>query len=100
MKTAKGHYATNVPGIFTAGDCRRGQSLIVYVTFQVYEFLVQVRFTVNVLLVGPFRKDVLVSFPILALEPELHGIDMGITSSCCRCGRIPHPNLIAIAIRW
>ena len=23
-------YATNVPGVFAAGDCRRGQSLIVW----------------------------------------------------------------------
>jgi glutamate synthase (NADPH/NADH) len=30
VKTAPGHYATNVPGIFAAGDCRRGQSLIVW----------------------------------------------------------------------
>ncbi len=25
-----GQYATNVPGVFTAGDCRRGQSLVVW----------------------------------------------------------------------
>ena len=30
VKTEKGKYATNVPGIFAAGDCRRGQSLIVW----------------------------------------------------------------------
>ncbi|KAH8193895.1 hypothetical protein TruAng_011937 [Truncatella angustata] len=30
VKTAAGSYATNVPGIFAAGDCRRGQSLIVW----------------------------------------------------------------------
>ncbi|KAK4122901.1 glutamate synthase [Parathielavia appendiculata] len=30
VKTAPGHYATNVEGIFAAGDCRRGQSLIVW----------------------------------------------------------------------
>ena len=29
-KAEHGKYATNVPGIFTAGDCRRGQSLIVW----------------------------------------------------------------------
>ncbi|PGH13754.1 hypothetical protein AJ79_03453 [Helicocarpus griseus UAMH5409] len=30
VKTPPGHYATNVPGVFAAGDCRRGQSLIVW----------------------------------------------------------------------
>ena len=30
IKTQPGHYATNVPGVFAAGDCRRGQSLIVW----------------------------------------------------------------------
>jgi len=30
IKTAKGKYATNVEGVFAAGDCRRGQSLIVW----------------------------------------------------------------------
>lgn len=30
IKTPPGHYATNVPGVFAAGDCRRGQSLIVW----------------------------------------------------------------------
>lgn len=30
IKTAKGKYATNVHGVFAAGDCRRGQSLIVW----------------------------------------------------------------------
>ncbi|KAK3371716.1 hypothetical protein B0T24DRAFT_531637 [Lasiosphaeria ovina] len=30
VKTAPGTYSTNVPGIFAAGDCRRGQSLIVW----------------------------------------------------------------------
>ncbi|KAM7218813.1 putative glutamate synthase [NADPH] [Rhypophila decipiens] len=30
VKTAPGSYATNVEGIFAAGDCRRGQSLIVW----------------------------------------------------------------------
>ena len=25
-----GRFATNVPGVFAAGDCRRGQSLIVW----------------------------------------------------------------------
>jgi glutamate synthase (NADPH/NADH) small chain len=25
-----GEFATNVPGIFAAGDCRRGQSLVVW----------------------------------------------------------------------
>ncbi|KAJ3020347.1 glutamate synthase [NADH] [Thoreauomyces humboldtii] len=30
MTTAKGSYATNIPGVFAAGDCRRGQSLIVW----------------------------------------------------------------------
>lgn len=30
VKTAPGHYATNIPGVFAAGDCRRGQSLIVW----------------------------------------------------------------------
>jgi glutamate synthase (NADPH/NADH) small chain len=29
-KAAYGHYATNVPGVFTAGDMRRGQSLVVW----------------------------------------------------------------------
>lgn len=30
VKTAPGRYATNVEGVFAAGDCRRGQSLIVW----------------------------------------------------------------------
>ena len=29
-KAAHGDYRTNVPGVFTAGDCRRGQSLVVW----------------------------------------------------------------------
>ncbi|KAF2084403.1 glutamate synthase [Saccharata proteae CBS 121410] len=30
VKTPPGKYNTNVPGVFAAGDCRRGQSLIVW----------------------------------------------------------------------
>ena len=30
IKTPAGQYDTNVPGVFAAGDCRRGQSLIVW----------------------------------------------------------------------
>ncbi|KAF2742902.1 glutamate synthase [Sporormia fimetaria CBS 119925] len=30
VKTPPGHYNTNLPGVFAAGDCRRGQSLIVW----------------------------------------------------------------------
>jgi glutamate synthase (NADPH/NADH) len=30
VKTAPGKYSTNVEGVFAAGDCRRGQSLIVW----------------------------------------------------------------------
>lgn len=30
VKTAAGHYSTNIPGVYAAGDCRRGQSLIVW----------------------------------------------------------------------
>ncbi|KAI9895041.1 MAG: glutamate synthase [NADH] [Vezdaea aestivalis] len=30
IKTAPGQYATSMPGVFAAGDCRRGQSLIVW----------------------------------------------------------------------
>jgi glutamate synthase (NADPH/NADH) small chain len=30
MKATYGEYATNVPGVFAAGDCRRGQSLVVW----------------------------------------------------------------------
>jgi glutamate synthase (NADPH/NADH) small chain len=30
MKAPDGEYATNVPGVFAAGDCRRGQSLVVW----------------------------------------------------------------------
>ncbi|KAJ3166774.1 glutamate synthase [NADH] [Irineochytrium annulatum] len=30
VETAKGRYASSVPGVFAAGDCRRGQSLIVW----------------------------------------------------------------------
>jgi glutamate synthase (NADPH/NADH) small chain len=29
-KAEHGRFATNVPGIFAAGDCRRGQSLVVW----------------------------------------------------------------------
>ena len=30
VKTEDGKYATNIPGVFTAGDMRRGQSLVVW----------------------------------------------------------------------
>ncbi|KAK2733202.1 glutamate synthase [NADH] [Myotisia sp. PD_48] len=30
VKTCIGQYGTNIPGVFAAGDCRRGQSLIVW----------------------------------------------------------------------
>ncbi|KAJ3033455.1 glutamate synthase [NADH] [Rhizophlyctis rosea] len=30
IETPKGSYATSVPGVYAAGDCRRGQSLIVW----------------------------------------------------------------------
>ncbi|KAI9749987.1 MAG: glutamate synthase [NADH] [Chaenotheca gracillima] len=30
IKTPPGRYSTNLPGVFAAGDCRRGQSLIVW----------------------------------------------------------------------
>ena len=30
VKTPPGKYSTNLPGVFAAGDCRRGQSLIVW----------------------------------------------------------------------
>lgn len=30
ISTPKGQYDTNLPGVFAAGDCRRGQSLIVW----------------------------------------------------------------------
>jgi len=30
VKTPSGQYCTNIPGVFAAGDCRRGQSLIVW----------------------------------------------------------------------
>lgn len=30
VKTAVGEYSTNIPGVYAAGDCRRGQSLIVW----------------------------------------------------------------------
>lgn len=30
VKTPAGRYCTNLPGVFAAGDCRRGQSLIVW----------------------------------------------------------------------
>jgi len=30
VKAGYGEYATNVPGVFAAGDCRRGQSLVVW----------------------------------------------------------------------
>lgn len=30
VRTDAGHYATSVPGVFAAGDARRGQSLVVY----------------------------------------------------------------------
>jgi glutamate synthase (NADPH/NADH) small chain len=29
-KADYGKYATNIPGVFSAGDCRRGQSLVVW----------------------------------------------------------------------
>jgi NADPH-dependent glutamate synthase beta subunit-like oxidoreductase len=30
FKADHGSFATNVPGVFAAGDCRRGQSLVVW----------------------------------------------------------------------
>jgi len=30
IATPKGEYSTNIPGVFAAGDCRRGQSLVVW----------------------------------------------------------------------
>jgi glutamate synthase (NADPH) small chain len=30
VKADYGKYATNIPGVFAAGDCRRGQSLVVW----------------------------------------------------------------------
>jgi glutamate synthase (NADPH/NADH) len=30
ISTATGRYATSVPRVFAAGDCRRGQSLVVW----------------------------------------------------------------------
>lgn len=30
VKATHGDYATNIPGVFAAGDCRRGQSLVVW----------------------------------------------------------------------
>lgn len=30
VKAEYGNYATNIPGVFAAGDCRRGQSLVVW----------------------------------------------------------------------
>jgi glutamate synthase (NADPH/NADH) len=30
LQAAYGQYATTVPGVFAAGDCRRGQSLVVW----------------------------------------------------------------------
>ena len=30
FKAEHGHFATNVDGVFAAGDCRRGQSLVVW----------------------------------------------------------------------
>jgi glutamate synthase (NADPH/NADH) len=30
VKTPPGAYSTSMPGVFAAGDCRRGQSLIVW----------------------------------------------------------------------
>ena len=30
VQTAEGSYSTNIPGVFTAGDMRRGQSLVVW----------------------------------------------------------------------
>ncbi|KAG1239472.1 hypothetical protein G6F68_018603 [Rhizopus microsporus] len=30
IETGKGKYSTTIPGVYAAGDCRRGQSLIVW----------------------------------------------------------------------
>lgn len=30
VKATHGEYATSIPGVFAAGDCRRGQSLVVW----------------------------------------------------------------------
>jgi NADPH-dependent glutamate synthase beta subunit-like oxidoreductase len=30
VKAEFGRFATNIPGVFAAGDCRRGQSLVVW----------------------------------------------------------------------
>jgi glutamate synthase (NADPH/NADH) len=39
IKTPPGHYSTNLAGVFAAGDCRRGQSLIVWYVF--YDFVLK-----------------------------------------------------------
>jgi glutamate synthase (NADPH/NADH) len=39
VKTPAGRYSTNVEGVFAAGDCRRGQSLIVWYAFLSFLFL-------------------------------------------------------------
>jgi len=33
IKADYGNYATSIPGVFAAGDCRRGQSLVVVWAF-------------------------------------------------------------------
>jgi glutamate synthase (NADPH/NADH) small chain len=30
VKASFGNFSTNLPGVFAAGDCRRGQSLVVW----------------------------------------------------------------------
>ena len=46
VKTAPGEYATNLPGVFAAGDCRRGQSLIVWCGFFLF-FLIPFPFSLS-----------------------------------------------------
>ena len=68
IKTAAGKYQSNVQKVFAAGDCRRGQSLVVWGTF-------------------------LVAGPVSSLEGSQHDVSRHQrgTSRSSRRGRVPQP---------
>jgi glutamate synthase (NADH) len=70
FKTAPGKYSTNLPGVFAAGDCRRGQSLIVwYVFFTLSKSNVNLTKKIGESMKVEVRQEML-TFSLWVLEPN------------------------------